>query len=376
MSCFFTIFTTTLRQRFIRVRGWILLLLIPCLLLGIRLAVPETAVTAPVQVGVALPEEGAEKLWQLLEARNGTVLTFIESDADTIRRNIATGKWDCGILVDEDFPEKIQQLDTDRIFTVLIGEGSAVHPLVQETVASCTAELVSPHIAQKYLDTGDIAANADPELIQEKLTQILGADDRILISMTTVDGDSLAPFELGESGIRTLLQWVISGIILVWLMLNTCDLGQWMRSSAVKRMLPLRSVPLLSVSRMAADWLLIALSGSFAMAAVGGSASGCIAVLCYSLFWAAIGILLCRFPSIWESLPVLPPFAVVLSLLFSGALLDISIFMPSLSGILRWMPGNLFLQICRGELTPALWLLGTASLFMISSICIDKFTKR
>ena len=151
MNFFWTVFTATLRQRLRRVWSWLVLLLIPCLIIGIHLSLPKDAVTAPVQVGVALPQEGGETLWALLEQRSGTVLTFFPADEDTIDRNIASGRWDCGVIVDEDFEALVQDLDTDRIFTLRLGEGSAVYPLVREALSACMASLVTEPIARDYL---------------------------------------------------------------------------------------------------------------------------------------------------------------------------------------------------------------------------------
>ena len=95
---------------------------------------PAQDVSAPVQVGVVLPEQGGEAFWELLQQRSGTVLTFHKTDADTVDRNIAAGKWDCGIILAEDFDLRVETVDMSRAFTIRIGEGSTVYPLFREVV--------------------------------------------------------------------------------------------------------------------------------------------------------------------------------------------------------------------------------------------------
>jgi len=369
MNFFWTVFTATLRQRLRRVWSWLVLLLIPCLIIGIHLALPKDAVTAPVQVGVALPEEGGETLWALLEQRSGTVLTFIPADEDTIDRNIASGRWDCGVIVDEDFEALVQDLDTDRIFTLRLGEGSAVYPLVREALSACMASLVAEPIARDYLEDVGIPADAD------RLQQSLGNEERVNVSMHTADGRPLEAFQLGDQGIQTILYWIISAMILVWLLLAAHDLGRWGGSGAAKRLLPLRCASLLFGARMAADWLLITVPSLIAMMAVGGGMFGCIAVLGYSLFWGAAGLVAARLSPLWKNLPLLPPFAVALSILCSGALLDLGSLFPAAGNVISRMPAHMYLSVCEGALSCAGVLIAAAAVLIGSTILTDKIKK-
>lgn len=370
MRFFLTFLGTSLHQRMRRISAWIVLLLFPCLVFGIHKALPDEAAAAPVTVGVVLPEEGGQQLWSLLEDRSGTVLTFVSSDIDTIDRNIAAGRWDCGVIVSEDFADLLEEMDTDRIFTLRVGKGSTVYPLVRETVAACMAALVTEPIARDYLQDAGIASNI------ERLTQILGAADRVAVHMATADGTELQPFDLGGKSVQRILYWLISATILVWLLLAANDLGRWSRSGAAKRMHGVRSLTLLLCGRMSAEWLLILLSGWIAILAVGGGLAGCAAVLGYSLFWAALGILAARLPAICQSIPALPPFAVVISLLLSGALLDVGSLVPVLAPFSKFVPGSLFLQICGGDTVSVLPLIGTAVLLIAISAALDQVRKR
>ena len=370
MNFFISLFRTTLRQRLRRVWSWLILLLLPCLIFGIHKALPEETVTAPVQVGVALPDEGGEELWALLEERSGTVLTFIRSDSDTIDRNIAAGRWDCGLIVSEDFAKRLEDMDTDRIFTLRVGNGSAVYPLVREAVAACMATLVTEPIARNYLEYAQIPYD-DTQPIP-----VLGSEDRVIVSMSTADGTPLEPFTLGGRGVQRILSWVISAAILVWMLLASYDLGRWSRSGAAKRLLPLRSFTLLICSRMATQWLLILLPAVIAVISVGGGIHGCVAVMGYSLFWGAAGLLLARFAGLWQNLPVLPPFLVVVSLLFSGALLDMGSLFPAISKVCRYLPANLYMQVCAGKIGTVLPLAATAAVIILLSAAADQIRKR
>ena len=370
MRFFFSVFTASLRQRMRRISVWVVLLLLPCMIFAIHKALPDQSVTAPVTVGVALPEEGGEQLWAALENRSGTVLSFVKADSDTIDRNIAAGRWDCGVIVDEDFTDLLEDMDTDRIFTLRIGEGSTVYPLVRETVAACMAALVTEPIARDYLQDTGIPADS------QRLTQVLSAEERVEVTMVTADGTPMHPFQLGGRSVQRILYWLIGAMVLVWLLLAAHDLGRWSRSGSAKRMLGARSLTLLLCGRMAAQWLLILLPGWLTMLSIGGGFAGCVAVLCYSLFWSSVGIIVAHIPAIWQSIPVLPPFAVVLSLLFGGALLDLGNLLPALSPICTHIPGSLFLRLCSGEYKALLPLLITAPVLLGLSVIMDHTKKR
>ena len=96
----------TLARRLRTLRGWLSLLLIPALVLGLYRALPAGEMTAPVQVGVCLPESGGEEFWELLEGHSGTVLTFLVSSEGEIEARVASGQWDCGVILPEDFDRK------------------------------------------------------------------------------------------------------------------------------------------------------------------------------------------------------------------------------------------------------------------------------
>lgn len=372
MKYFWTCLRIAFSQRLRKVKYWLILLL-PLLLIGIRAALPQEQVSAPVQVGVVLPEYGGEEFWQLLSQRSGTVLTFIETDEDTANRNIATGKWDCGLILHEDFDEKIQQGDTKRLFVLRVGEGSSVYPLVQETVASCVANLARVPIAQKYLLTSGIVDDAT-EL--DRLYEQLDPQERVNITLSTPTGKALQPFQLADQGITGLLSWLVYISITIWLLLCIYDLGRWSSTYAAKRILPVRNAAVTLLAKLSADGILAAISGVLSMLVIGGGLYGCLAVLSCVLLWTGVGILAAHFPALWQSIPVLPAFIVVSSIIFSGVLVDLSLFAPRWAGICQWFPGRLFLMLCQGKLYPLLPVLGVGLFALVLTFLKDTTKKR
>ena len=84
-------------------RTWLLLLLLPALTFGARLALPAEEAATPVQVGVVLPARGGEEFWDRLDRRSGLVVTFRQAAADQAERQVAAGRWDCALGLREDF---------------------------------------------------------------------------------------------------------------------------------------------------------------------------------------------------------------------------------------------------------------------------------
>lgn len=364
---------TALSLRIRDVKSWLVLLMIPLLVLTVRLCLPEEEAAAPVRVGVSLPEEGAEAFWALLDERSGTVLQFLLADEEEIDRNVAAGKWDCGLIVAEDFAERLEQMDTDRMFTLRISSGSTVYPLVQETISACTARLLSAGIAQEYLQDSGIGLTEEAKtILRSRLQEPVSEADCVVVTMKTSDGAQLDPLTVAQGGVDALLRWVISAVLLVHMLLCTADLGKWFTSNGVRRMRPLRSATALLASRVSADGILAAAAGCAAMLLLGDGFAGCLAVATYVCFWASAAVLMARFPAIWSAMPILPPFAVVISLLLSSVLMDVSGMLPALGGIAGYVPSAVFLRICGGETPMALAGFAVAAGILAVSWLLDK----
>lgn len=373
MRYFFSGILSALALRVRDVKSWIIVLLLPALVLASNSLLPEQEVSAPVQVGVALPERGGEAMWAQLEARSDEVLTFIPADADTIDRNIAAGRWDCGLILAEDFDDRLPQLDLNDIITIRIGAGSTVYPLVRETVSACMAQLIGPDIAREYLLSSGIATEETLSEMQSRLEERLDESDRVIVSMSTPDGSPLSPLELTRKGMDAIFCWMVSAVILVRLMLGATDLGKWISAPAVRRLKPLRSATCLMAARIGAEGILMCLSGCAAMLLLGMGLWGCVAVLAYVLFWLGLAILLAHMGQISGVLPVCVPFAAVISLLLSSALVDIGLIIPMVSGVSRWIPAAMFLRICQGDLPAAVSLAGLAAVCFGVSCGADHF---
>lgn len=378
MSFFLYNLRTALCQRLRTGKGWFILLLIPLLVIGADVFLPEEYDTASVQIGISLPKKGGEAFWERLKERGGSGFTFVLSDEEEIDRMVAAGQWDCGLILVEDFEERLRQADTDRIFTLRISPGSTVYPLVRETVAACVAELISPGIAADYLKKSGIVSdeNALAELYP-RLEQILPDSDRVMVLMTTADGTPLDTLELAGRGVKNLIRWMVSGILLAWLLLSVADLGNRSEAGAVKRLCTVQPFTLVMASFAGADTALAAISGVAAMLYLGDGAAGCAAVVAYAVFWGTMSVLLAHFRSVWTAVPVWMPFVLVASLLGSSALVDASLILPLPGGsALSWFPAALFLQACHGSVRAVICLLAMTGTGLVCSFLVDQISKQ
>jgi hypothetical protein len=345
--------------------GFYVVVLIVAIVLIAMSRLPAQDVSAPVQVGVVLPEQGGEAFWELLQQRSGTVLTFHKTDADTVDRNIAAGKWDCGIILAEDFDRRVETVDMNRAFTIRIGEGSTVYPLVREVVCACTLQLVGPGIGAEYLlDAGIVSDEAALEQIWPMLEQSLDDSQRVLIHLTTPDGEPLKPLALAARGVDLILCWVVSAVLLVWLLLCATDLARWLQTPAACRIRPLRCATCLMGAKIGGDGILALLLACAAMVSLKTGISGCAAVVSYGLFWLSLALVLAHFAAISTVIPIFVPFIMVISLLMSSVLVDIALVVPQLGIISKLLPCRLFLDACRGD-----WM-GSVILLTGSLVCI------
>lgn len=348
MSFFLSCFRESLRAQLSSWRVWVLLILLPLTTFGASRLLPAEEVSTPVQVGVVLPKEGGEDFWRRLEARSGLVVTFRQADRAQAERQVGMGRWDCALVLPEDFEERMARQDTYRLFTLLTGPGSAVYPMVRETAAACVAEALSPAVAERCLLDGGIVEKEELEALRPRLNEVLLDKDRVLVNMETGDGQPLDALSLADSGVSSLLTGLTAILLLIWALFTAMDLGRWLDSPFARRLAPLRGVLPLLLPRLAGALLPALVAGAFALLAVEQPLPCILALLPCLLFWGAAALALARWPAGWQVLPVLMPFVPVLALLLSPMLLDLSQIFPILAPIIRWGPITLFLRACGG----------------------------
>lgn len=360
---------TTLARRLRTFRGWLALLLIPALVLGVNGALSPRELAAPVQVGVCLPETGAEAFWELLQQRNGTVLTFIPATETEIEGRVAAGQWDCGLILPEDFQERLENLKLKGLVTLCTGTGSSVYPLVRETVSACVAQLMSPGMAWEYLQESGLADGIeDPEAAWRRLNRTLEDSDRVLVTMSTLDGAPLAPLELAGSGIRQLLCWLVSCLVLIWMLLSATELGSWLQGPGAARLGPVQSMTCRMLIRIGPEAVMAAFSGSLTLAVLGFSPGAWICVWVYVLFWMAVAMLLARIPAMAGALPVMMPFAAAASVLCSGIPAKPAAWMEKL-------PVRMYLAGCAENTGAVLALAAAAAITLGISFGADKLKR-
>lgn len=356
MSFFRTSFLSALRTQLSGPRTWALFFLLPLMMFGVGRILPEEEVSAPVQVGVVLPEKGGEDFWSRLEQRSGLVVTFHRAEYSQAERQVALGRWDCALVLSEDFEARLARQDVAGLFTLLTGPGSAVYPMVRETAAACVAELISPAMAEDYLlDSGILTAEELPKA-RSRLNEVLLEQDRVLVSMETADGQPLDPLSLAGSGVSDLLSGLTAILLLIWTLLTAMDLGRWLDAPFARRLLPLQGALPLLLPRLTAALLPALCSGALALL-LAGAPSACLpALIPYLLFWGTTALILAQRRPLWSALPALLPFVPVLGLLLSPVLLDLSLLFPTLGPVIRWMPVTLYLRACEGSWADGLLL--------------------
>lgn len=348
MSFLWTCLKNALRAQAASWRTWLLLLLLPGLAFGARLALPAEEAATPVQVGVVLPARGGEGFWDRLEERSGLVVTFLRADADQAERQVAAGRWDCALVLPEDFEGRLARRDTYELFTLLVGPGSTVYPMVRETVTACVAELTAPGVAEDYLLDSGILDREGANPARPRLEETLLEQDRVLVTMETVDGRPLDPVALADSGVDGLLAGLIAVMLSVWALFTAMDLGRWLDSPFARRLSPLRGRLALLLPRLAGALVPALCSGALALLALERPWACFLPLWAFLLFWGAVALVLAQWGRLWSTLPAIMPFVPVLALLLSPVLVDLSLLFPALAPAVRWSPVSLYLRACGG----------------------------
>lgn len=345
-------------------RGWLAALLLPaCVLLAARL-LPREERSAPVTVGVRLPEQGGEAFWELLESRSGTVVRFLPAEEDVIAGKVASGQWDCGLLLPEDFAGRLARQDTRGLITLCVGEGSAVYPLVRETAAACLLRLLSPDIAGAYLAEQGIPEGDAPRRLEEA--------ERVALRAVTLDGRPMDALTLADDGLDSLLRGLTALLLALWLLFSAGDLGRWLETPAVRRLLPARAVTALLLPKALAAGALPLASAALALCLLGEPWQSLVALAAYWAALTGLALLAGRWKAVWTALPLLAPLLPPLCLLTSPVLLDPGALFPWLEGVSRWMPLTLFLRACGGAFGDGAALCGLAALALGLSLLLDR----
>ena len=370
MSFFQTAFRCALRAQLSSGRTWLLILLLPLVTFGAARLLPAQEASAPVQVGVVLPEKGGGDFWRRLEARSGLAVTFHTAGRAEAEGQVAAGRWDCALVLPEDFEARLERLEVQNLFTLLVGPGSVVYPMVQETVTACAAECLSPGMAEAYLLSSGIAAEEELEAVRSQLHEVLKEQDRVLVAMETADGRPLDPLVLADSGVNELLSGLTAILLLIWVLLAAMDLGRWLDSPFARRLAPTGRDLLLP--RLAAALVPALCAGTLALLALDRPLACIAALVPYLLFWGGAALILARARPVWSTLPVLVPFVPALSLLLSPMLADLSGLFPVLAPVIRWNPVTLYLRACGGRWGDGLILAGAGVLLLTLRGCLDR----
>ena len=371
MKYMITAFFTALLQSFCRVKTWLPMLLLPLAVWSCLTFLPQEERTAPVQVGVAYPEEGAEDFRDCLEARSGTVVTFLPADDQTVRGKVATGQWDCGLLLHEEFEDRLNNLELNRLITICIGDGSTVYPLVQETVAASLAELIAPLMAYDYLDSSGMLTVETEDAAKELIQQVLTEEDRILIQLETADGEPLAAPELADDSLHGILRGLIAVVLLIWLMFSAMDLGRWLATPAATRLRPLRSVTSLLLPRALASAFPPFFSSCAALCLLPNGVHALLPLTAYLFALCALAILAARSRSVYTAFPYLLSFTPVICLLLSPILVDLSLFFPQIAPVQACIPVTMFLRGCEGSMLNILILAVISVAGLMLSVLLD-----
>ncbi|MBD5148028.1 MAG: hypothetical protein HDT19_04490 [Oscillibacter sp.] len=348
MIYFWTALRLHLAVRTKSLRFWLVLLLALAAGGAFRwISQADSPSPAPIQVGVALPEEGGEEFWAVLSQRSGEILEFIPTGEAHLRQMVASGRWDCGLILPEDFSRRLESGGAEAV-TLATGPGSTVYPLVRETAAAALSALLWPQIAEEYLADHGLTAGPLPDIAP------------VAITLETLDGGPLTLPALARQGGARLFQGVTAALLLVWALFAAMDLGRWKETPAAARTRPCVGGARLLAPRLAAALIQALLVSGGALTLALGKEAGLAALAGYLLSLGGMALALsCR--GAWRFLAALPPFAGIAALVLSPVAVDMGALFPPLAPLTRWLPTTWYLHGCGGDWTAIGKLLALAA---------------
>lgn len=339
--------SAALRRQVCRRRFWLFTVLILAGAIFMRMS-SSGAGSAVVTVGVVLPDTGANTFWNALSQRGSNLVAFIQAEEETVIHNVAASRWDCGLVLSENLDTRLAEGDWDELVRVIIGPGSTVFPLIQETVAAVLLEESAPWIARDYLIASAIATEDTLENFPTLSGEGLLEGRQVEIVLQTVSGEGMAPLELVDQGMERMLLGLLAVLLLVWALGTAADLGRWKESSQAAMLLAVRRLPAVLLPHLSASLLpALVVGGAGAWSLSGLSAA--IALVPYLLILGVLAMLLAESHRAWAALPALTPFVAVAGVTLSPVFLDPASLLPWLAPVLDWLPTTLYLRGSQGD---------------------------
>lgn len=367
MTYFTAVFKTELMLRF-RNRANKFLCFLAVFLLFLVFAFVKIPSAASIRVGVCLPDRDGEQILAMLQDDDTQIVEYISADEKTIDSKVLSGEWDCGLLFSEDFAERLAKMDLKKLVTIKIGPASTVYPIVQEAVSSGIMEWISPYMADAYLNRLEIS---DAPVI-EVYSKWQQEEQWVQVSMQTANGQSLQPVKV----VKSVKQHIISGLAavftLVWGLYLTVDLGKWLQSSAAIRFSAIRPVTQLLLPKLTAGLLPVYIWGLGLLCVMSCDLMQWAAFSVFVLLIMAIGLIIPRFPGLWQSVIALIPFLVIGSLLLEPVLLDVSFLFPELTAFTGWLPVSLCLGAYSGDLASFGMMMAECAILLVLSFALDR----
>ena len=311
----------------------------------------------PVLVGLAAgPQPEAQEFCERIEEHSGPGIRFCRCGEDTLRRRVASGRWDCGLVLPGDFGTRLERPSAREAVTLITGPGSAADPLVRETASAVLAGMLAPRIAEDYLLSAGAADPASLEALRPRLKKPLPPGQEVSIRAETPDGTPLTLPEVRDRTLEQILLSALAALTLVWALSLAGELGRWRGTPAALGLARVRGETALLLPRLLAGLLPVwILEGAVLLAAFGAESLRFATVL--PLYLAVLGgldLLLARRPALWRDiLPAAVPFAAAAGFVLSPVFLDAAPLPRSLAAAAELLPSTLFLRAGGGSV-PAL----------------------
>lgn len=309
----------------------VLFALIPLCAALLTLLLPPQELLPLTPVGWAVPEgcERAGELLGLLRESEGYV-EFIETDEETLYRNVVSGKYECGFVLRDDFDARIDKGYYSRLFTLVKSESSTMHSLVSEAVSSAMLTMVAEDIGREYLLEIGASAPEDGWILEDSLRL------EIVPAAGGEIGSAFVSEKLGQN--------VLKGAVAILLTLLSISLGDGLarrrKQEYHERMAALVGQVKLVLPPILAQSLMMLLVSMLSLLASGVYGFAELTTLCLCL--AAQTFFISALPGGHSA--TLLPFLPVAMLVLCPILFDVSAFLPGLRYLSMLIPATHYLN--------------------------------
>lgn len=355
--------------RLIRKPGRIMgLIFLPILILIVGILFPANKLESPLEAGIYAPVDSSasQELMQNLMHSDHQYVIFHEASEQEIYDNVASGRWECGFILSNNFAENYAEQTPGHLATIVRANSSSLSPLLTDVFSAALFHLRAPKIAVAYAEQSQLATGKALDSIRKAIRN--GVSNQMQLSVQTIQGTASHTPNLGAATAASVCRGLCAVTLFLYALMLAADLNASKTESWFIRFSAVSGKFSLLFSMTLAQILLMLLFSSAALLLnthffSNISSFSFPALLLYFVFLTGLALTFGQLPASSSWLPALLPFLPAICLVLCPIFFDAGHFFPPAAPISSMLPPTWLLRAFDSGNMKVLWIASIASAF-------------